>query len=70
MSTLLYAASVSLVFFFIRLYNQRNRRSFPPGPPGIPFIGNLLDMTKSQRWRGIDEWREKYGKNRPHNLTS
>ncbi|PBK93428.1 cytochrome P450 [Armillaria gallica] len=34
---------------------------FPPGPRGIPFLGNLLDMPSEKEWLTFAEWGEKYG---------
>ncbi|KIP03841.1 hypothetical protein PHLGIDRAFT_25923 [Phlebiopsis gigantea 11061_1 CR5-6] len=61
MQLLLCTAVLFSIFLLVTRYNRRNRLSLPPGPLGLPLIGNLLDMTKSQQWRGISEWREKYG---------
>ncbi|TFK90539.1 O-methylsterigmatocystin oxidoreductase [Polyporus arcularius HHB13444] len=35
--------------------------ALPPGPHRLPFIGNLLDMPKSQPWRGFRDLCLKYG---------
>ncbi|KAK4634796.1 Cytochrome P450 monooxygenase virE [Fulvia fulva] len=32
-----------------------------PGPPGLPFIGNVLDITSKCVWTKFHEWAEKYG---------
>ncbi|KAK0501168.1 cytochrome P450 [Armillaria luteobubalina] len=43
---------------------RRTRRStapFPPGPKGLPFIGNLLDMPSEKEWLTFAKWGEKYG---------
>ncbi|KAF5358663.1 hypothetical protein D9758_007688 [Tetrapyrgos nigripes] len=33
----------------------------PPGPPGLPIIGNLLDLPSSYDWKTYGEWADKYG---------
>lgn len=33
----------------------------PPGPTGLPIIGNILDMPKSHEWLTFSTWGKKYG---------
>jgi cytochrome P450 len=37
------------------------RRQLPPGPRGLPLIGNLLDMPSEQEWLTFARWGELYG---------
>ncbi|KAM5536851.1 hypothetical protein V8D89_009569 [Ganoderma adspersum] len=48
-----------LVFFFVRQYMQR--RNMPPGPPGVPFIGNKHQVPSIKPWRKFAEWNKQYG---------
>ncbi|KAH7099929.1 cytochrome P450 [Auriculariales sp. MPI-PUGE-AT-0066] len=40
---------------------RRARRAFPPGPPGMPLIGNVLDMPNVKEWLVYDGWAKKHG---------
>ncbi|KAK0185239.1 cytochrome P450 [Armillaria mellea] len=54
-------ALTGLVFVW-RLLRLSNRHPpLPPGPRGIPLIGNLLDMPSDYEWLTFAEWGEKYG---------
>ncbi|KAF8643331.1 hypothetical protein AX16_009060 [Volvariella volvacea WC 439] len=33
----------------------------PPGPPGKPVIGNLLDIPRHRAWHKFLEWKQEYG---------
>ncbi|KAG2077743.1 cytochrome P450 [Suillus decipiens] len=35
--------------------------AYPPGPPGWPLIGNILDMPHIKPWLTFTEWGKKYG---------
>ena len=44
------------------LGRQRQQR-LPPGPPGLPSIGNTLDLPKSGReWIAYQKWGREYSK--------
>ncbi|KAI5117356.1 hypothetical protein M0805_002466 [Coniferiporia weirii] len=36
--------------------------SLPPGPKGLPLVGNIFDMPGSNEWETARQWGEKYGK--------
>ncbi|KAI8974876.1 cytochrome P450 [Trametes punicea] len=48
----------SVVFVLAR---KRNRRPLPPGPPGLPLIGNALDIPKEYSWLTFRDFATKYG---------
>ncbi|KAI6122286.1 cytochrome P450 [Pisolithus croceorrhizus] len=68
MNTSTSALSVSLLCFgalFFTLWKSRRQRAgrtlLPPGPKGLPWIGNVLDIDASQPWVTYEEWGKRYG---------
>ena len=45
-----------------RVLFRRRAYTLPPGPPGLPVIGNVLDMPSSHGWKTFAKWGEKFGK--------
>ena len=42
------------------IHDVRLRKVMPPGPPGIPLLGNLFQVTTFQ-WLQFTAWKEEYG---------
>ncbi|EJC97587.1 cytochrome P450 [Fomitiporia mediterranea MF3/22] len=40
---------------------NHDRPPLPPGPKGLPLIGNTLDMPEAEEWEAARKWGEKYG---------
>ena len=50
---------ILLSFLLVRQYVQR--RNMPPGPRGVPFIGNKHQVPSIKPWRKFAEWNKQYG---------
>ncbi|KAJ7626977.1 cytochrome P450 [Roridomyces roridus] len=60
-TTLVLAAGV-LSLLLLRQFLRKERARLPPGPSGLPVIGNVLDMPSVAEWRTFAEWGRKYGR--------
>lgn len=63
-SLIVYSIALALALYIIRkILSSRNRLPLPPGPKGLPLIGNIADLPP----HGIPEWqhwlkfRDQYG---------
>nr|BAL05079.1 cytochrome P450 [Phanerodontia chrysosporium] len=61
--TYLVFLSAILTVVLIRTAIARRKRwaRLPPGPKGLPIVGNVLQMPKSQEWLTFSRWAEQYG---------
>ncbi|KAJ3521607.1 hypothetical protein NM688_g8996 [Phlebia brevispora] len=41
-------------------YRRSNRPPYPPGPKGLPIIGNVFGMPEKRQWYTYSEWSRKY----------
>lgn len=51
------------VLFAVSYLLTRKRRphNLPPGPKGIPILGNALQISLSRTWLQFTEWADKFG---------
>ncbi|KAK0185226.1 cytochrome P450, partial [Armillaria mellea] len=60
--TLDIAIVLACLAFVWRLFRRNHHNApFPPGPKGLPVIGNLFDMPTEKEWLTFAKWGEKYG---------
>lgn len=57
--TILSGLALIITIISVRYYAFRHR--LPPGPPGLPLIGNLLELPKSHPWLTQTKLHKKYG---------
>ena len=56
-------ATIFLCFAAVLWYqrSRKNNLAKPPGPPPLPFIGNLLDIPRKREVLAYNEMADKYG---------
>lgn len=57
-ATQLIPMGLILVALYIGLKSKRQKH--PPGPRGLPLIGNLLDMPTSHEWVQYRKWSKEF----------
>jgi hypothetical protein len=52
-------ALFAFIFISYKLY-LKSKRTYPPGPKGLPFFGNLYDHPQEEPWVHYKEMSEKF----------
>ena len=62
-------SAVLAIILLGQLWRNRHRPGpYPPGPPGLPILGNFFDIPRSAPWIQFAEWGKKYGMSNPNSL--
>ena len=65
-STIAYAVAFgcfTLIYLGRRyLRNTRSTGPLPPGPPGLPWVGNVIGIDTNAPWLTYRDWAKAYGK--------
>ena len=59
--SLLFCLLGGLLALFVFSRGTERRHRYPPGPKGLPIVGNLFDVPKDYGWLTYQEWGRKYG---------
>jgi cytochrome P450 len=51
----------ALGLYLVKKMLEKSYPPFPPGPKGLPLVGNMLDMPKMQEWITFAKWGQQYG---------
>ena len=51
---------------FLHMFRRRPTLPFPPGPKGLPILGNALDMPRENPWLTYWQWGKKCSKYFPY----
>jgi hypothetical protein len=58
-------APLACLVLYLAVKKIRSKGPLPPGPRGLPFIGNALDMPKDYEWEHWAKHKEIYGRLKP-----
>ncbi|KAG8216714.1 cytochrome P450 [Butyriboletus roseoflavus] len=52
---------VVVLYITQRAFASRNSYPLPPGPPGLPWVGNIIGIDAGAPWKTYAEWARTYG---------
>lgn len=56
------ASVLAVVFWQVYTRQWLRGRRLPPGPRGLPIVGNAFDIPEHYQWLGYTEWSKRYGR--------
>ncbi|KAG1779292.1 cytochrome P450 [Suillus placidus] len=59
--TLLYLCLAGVGVYLMKQAFAKNHAPYPPGPRGLPVVGNIQDVPRVKPWLTFAEWGKKYG---------
>ena len=62
----LLGAVLCAVAIVYRLVTSRLSTRYPPGPPGKPLVGNILDVEPQGAWTKLTKYKDIYGSHLVH----
>ena len=60
----LYVSLALVSIYALRTIKTYRTEKLPPGPKGIPFLGNLFQLS-SMPWKEFEVWKKQYGRSTP-----
>lgn len=58
----LVAGFVAVLYIGRRILGSKSSYPLPPGPPGIPWVGNVSGVNPDAPWETYAEWAKTYGR--------